>query len=134
MAVVALLNEYVALNGVDSSSWARQGTLALEAAALDATAFGDGWQKNVAGLKSGTLTIEFLDDFDASEVDATLWPLFGTVVTFEVRPDAGSVGANNPKYTGSVLINTHTVGGNLGELATKSVTFPTSGAVTRATA
>ena len=51
----------------------------------------------------------------------------------EEQPDAGSVTATNPNYTGSVLISGHSVGGSHGEVASKSLTFPTSGAVSRAT-
>ncbi|MFF5988138.1 hypothetical protein [Prauserella flavalba] len=133
MGTFALLNEHVEINGVDLSDHVRAGTLALEATALDSTAMGDGWTEQTGGLKSGTLTIEFLDDFAASEVDATLWPLFGTVVTFLVRPDGGAVSATNPNYTGSVLIQQHAVGGSINEMAMKSVTYPTSGVVNRAT-
>ncbi|TDE40499.1 hypothetical protein E1295_31870 [Nonomuraea mesophila] len=135
MSVFALTNEYVELNGVDMSDHAKQGTLALSAAQLDPTAFGDGWVKALGGLKSGTLTIELMDDYDASEVDATLWPIFGTVVPFVVRPDAGAASPTNPEYSGEVLITTHSVGGSVGELAMKSgLSFPTSGVVSRATA
>jgi hypothetical protein len=135
MAVFALTNEYVVINSVNLSDHVKAGTLAVEAAALDSTAMGDSWIEQTGGLKSGTLTIEFIDDFAASNVDATLWPLLGTVVTFEVRPDAGAVSATNPKYTGSVFIGQHNLGGSVGELAMKSgLSFPTSGAVTRATA
>jgi hypothetical protein len=42
------------------------------------------------------------------------------------------VGASNPKYTGSVLITQASIGGAVGELAMKSLTFPVTGAVTRA--
>jgi len=131
---LVLLNEFVEINAVNSSGWAKSGALAMEATQLDASVFGDGWVKNVAGLKSGTLTIEFLDDFAASQLDATLWPLFGTVVTFKVRPDAGVVGTSNPQYSGSLLVAQHNVGGSLNELAGKSLSFPLSGAVARATA
>lgn len=133
MATLALPNEHVTINSVDLSDHVRQATLALEATALDSTAMGDSWSEQTGGLKSGTLTIEFLDDFAASEVDATLWPIFGTVVTFIVRPDAGAVSATNPNYTGSVFIQQHAVGGSLNEMAMKSLTLPTSGAVSRAT-
>lgn len=134
MAVFALINEYVALNAVAMSDHVRSVTLAMEASALDSTAMGDTWTENVFGLKSGTLTIEFNDDYAASQVDALLWPLFGTNVTFEVRPDAGAVSATNPKYTGSVGIAQHNVGGALNEVARKSLTLPLSGTVTRSTA
>lgn len=134
MAVFALVNEYVAINGVNMSQHVKSATLTLDAAALDSTAMGDSWTENIGGLKSGSLTITYNDDFAAGAVDVTLWPLFGTVTTFEVRPDAGAVSATNPKYTGSVLIAGHGLGGSVGDLAAKSVTYPTSGAVTRATA
>jgi hypothetical protein len=131
MAVFALINEYLSLNAVAMSDHVRQATLAMEASALDATAMGDGWTKNVYGLKNGSMQVEFNDDTAASQVDALLWPLFGTNVAFEVRLDAGTVSATNPKYTGLVGIAQHNVGGSLNEVARKSLTFPTSGAVTR---
>lgn len=134
MAVVALLNEYVSINAVALSDHVKSATLAIESTQLDSTAMGDSWNEVTGGLKSGTLTIEFLDDFAASNVDATLWPLLGTSVAFEVRIDAGAVSTSNPKYTGNVFIAQHTVGGSLNEMAGKSLTFPTSGAVTRVTA
>lgn len=134
MAVMALINEYLSLNAVAMSDHVRQATLAMEASALDATAMGDGWVKNVYGLKSGSLQVEFNDDTAASQVDALLWPLFGTNTAFEVRLDAGAASPTNPKYTGLVGIAQHNVGGSLNEVARKSLTFPTSGAVVRATA
>lgn len=133
MAVVAMTNEYVALNGTNISDHIKSATLAVDVNQLDATAMGDAWTDVVGGLKSGTLNLEILDDFAAGSIDATLWPLLGTVVTFEVRPDAGSVSTSNPKYTGSVLISGHSAGAAVGELSMKSQTYPTSGVVTRAT-
>ncbi|MEU8379779.1 hypothetical protein [Streptosporangium sp. NPDC048865] len=134
MGVLALVNEYVVINAVNWSDHVKAATLTVDAAQLDPTAMGDGWTKVAGGLKSGQLAIEFLDDFAAANLDATLWPLLGTVVTFEVRPDAGAVSTSNPKYTGNVFIGQHIVGGSIGELAMKGVTYPTSGAVARATA
>lgn len=133
MSTFALLNEYVEINSVDLSDHVRQATLALEASQLDSTAMGDDWSEVTGGLKSGTITLEFLDDFAAGEVDDTLWPLFGTVTTFLVRPDAGAVSSTNPNYSGSLFIAQHNVGGSLNEMAGKSLTLPTSGTVSRAT-
>lgn len=133
MSTLALLNEFISVNAVDISDHCRQGTLAMEATDLDSTAFGDNWSEHTGGLKSGTLTIEALDDFAASQIDDTLWPLFGTVVDFEVRPTADPVGATNPSYTGKLFIAQHAVGGTLNEMAMKSLSYPTSGAVSRAT-
>lgn len=133
MAVFALTNEYVSINAVNLSDHVKSATLSFDAAQLDTTAMGDSWTEFIGGLKSGSLAITFNDDYAAANVDVTLWPLLGTVVAFEVRPDAGTVSATNPKYTGSILISQHTLGGSVGDLASKSLTFQTSGTVTRAT-
>lgn len=133
MSTFALLNAYTEINSVDLSDHLRQSQLALEATQLNSEAFGDNWTEITGGLKSGTLTLDFLDDFAAAQVDATLWPLFGTVTTFLVRPDAGAVASDNPSYSGSIFIAQHTVGGTLNEMAGKSLTLPTSGTISRAT-
>lgn len=133
MAVMALVNEHVSINSVNLSSFVKSAVLTVDVAQLDSTAMGDSWTEVIGGLKSGSLAITFNDDFAAAATDVTLWPLLGTVVSFEVRPDGGAVSATNPKYTGSILISQHTLGGSVGDLAAKSLTFQTSGAVTRAT-
>lgn len=134
MATIALLNAFISVNAVNLSDHCRQVTLNAEVTDLDSTAFGDTWNEHTGGLKSGTVTLEFLDDFAASQVDATLWPLLGTVTAFVVRPDSGAVSATNPQYSGSLFIAQHTVLGSLNEMAGKSVSYPTSGTVTRAVA
>lgn len=135
MATFALTSMFTSINSVDYSQYLKSSTLAVDAASLDATDFASGgWVEMIGGLKSGTLSLEFNDDASATTVDDRIWALLGTVVTFEVRPTSAAVGANNPKYTGSVLVTGHSIGGAVGDLASKSLSFPTSGAVTRATA
>ena len=41
----------------------------------------------------------------AASLYQILWANFGTEMTFEINPGGGTVGANNPKYTGTVIIN-----------------------------
>lgn len=135
MGVFALVSEYTALNGTDRSADIKSSVLTVDAAQLDTTDFASaGWTEVIGGLKSGTLAINFQDDAANSAIDDILWGLLGTVVTFEVRPTSSAVGSNNPKYTGSVLITQTSIGGAVGDLAMKSLTFPTSGTVTRAEA
>lgn len=134
MAAFALTNMFVELNSADQSDTIKSATLTLDSAQLDTTTMGDGWTEMIGGVKSGTLSLEFVDDVAASEIDSVLFPLFGTVVPFKVRPDSAVVGAGNPQYSGSVFIAQTSLGGSHGELAGKSLTFPTSGAVARATA
>ena len=93
-----------------------------------------GWKEYLGGLRSGSLAVEFFQDYAASAIDSIIWPLLGTVVAFEVRPTTAVVGTSNPKYTGSVLINKWgAVEGSVGDTATSSCDWPTSGAVVRAT-
>jgi hypothetical protein len=136
MAKFVLTAEYIALNGTDLSDYTRKAELSLETEDKDVTNYGsEGWTELLGGLKSGELSLEFLQDVAASALDSIMWPIFGTVVTFEVRATQSAVGASNPKYTGSVLVKGwNPIQGSVGDEATVSVSYPTSGAVTRATA
>lgn len=132
MAVYALTSEYCAINSVDYSGDLKSATLVVDAAQLDTTDFASsGWVEYIGGLKSGTLSLEFQDDVADDAVDEELWDLLGTVVTFAVRPTSAAAGTSNPEYTGSVLVTSHSIGGTVGDLAMKSLSFPTSGAVSR---
>ena len=134
MAKFVLTDASVTLNSVDLSDHVSSVTLEINADEIVTTAMGDTFQSRTGGLKDGTLSIEFQQDFAASEVDATLWPLLGTTTTFVVKPTSSAVSSTNPSYSGNVLITQHSpVANGVGELATMSVSFPTSGTITRAT-
>ncbi|MFG2699530.1 hypothetical protein [Streptomyces sp. NPDC048386] len=136
MPSMVLLAEYVSINGTDLSDYCRKAELTTKVEEKDVTTYGSaGWKELRGGLKSGELALEFLQDVSASALDSIMWPLLGTVVTFEVRTDQAVVGTSNPKYTGSVLINGwNPIQGSVGDEAKTSVSYPTSGAVSRATA
>lgn len=136
MAFMVLTSEYVALNGTDYSDYVRKAELKVEVDEKDVTTFGSaGWNETLGGLKSGELSIEFLNDFADNALDEVMWGILGTVVTFEVRPTSSAVGTSNPKYTGSVLINGwNPITGGVGDEASVTVSFPATGAVSRATA
>ena len=134
MAKFVLTDASVTLNSVDLSDHVSSVTLEITADEIVTTAMGDTFQSRTGGLKDGTLSIEFQQDFASSEVDATLFPLLATTTAFVVKPTSGSVSATNPSYAGRVLVNSHSpVANGVGELATMSVSFPTSGTITRAT-
>lgn len=136
MAKTVITSRYVSLNGTDISTSLAGASLELTVEEVDKTSLGSGgWREVAAGLKSGSVTLNFQQDFGASGVDQTLWPLIGTEGTVVIRPAAGSVSATNPAYTATVLVSQYTpIQGAVGDLATFDVTFPTVGAVTRATA
>lgn len=136
MAFAVVTYGYVALNATDLSAYCKNISLEVEAEAVDATAFSStGWMSNLPGLKSGNLSLEFNNDVAAAALDSIMWPLLGTVVTFEVRVTGSAVGTSNPKYTGSVVISGwNPIGASVGEINSVSVQYPTTGVVTRATA
>ncbi|MGC9538500.1 hypothetical protein [Streptomyces sp. UG1] len=136
MPKMVLLAEYLSINANVLNEYTKKAELAIEVEAKDVTNYASmGWKEVTGGLKSGELGCEFLQDFAATELDSIMWPLLGTVVPFEVRADQAAVGASNPSYSGSILIKGwNPITGSVGDEATVSLTFPTSGAVARATA
>ncbi|MEU9888672.1 hypothetical protein [Sphaerisporangium sp. NPDC051011] len=135
MTKMILLASYLSLNANLLHSNTNKIELSVEVEEKDVTTFGSlGYKEVLGGLKSAGLAIEFKQDYAAAALDSIMWPLLGTVVAFEVRADQGAVGASNPKYSGSVLIKEwKPLSGSVGDDASVSVSFPTSGAVTRAT-
>jgi hypothetical protein len=74
-----------------------------------------------------------MQDFAASSVDATLFPLYNTLATVVIVPTSGSVAAGNPSFSMTCLVNSYSpVASSVGDIATFSVTWPTSGTVVRA--
>ncbi len=136
MPTMVLTAVYLNLAGTDVSSYTKKAEVAVEVEEKDVTTYASlGWKLVIGGLKSGTLAIEFLQDFAATKLDSLMWPLLGTNIAFEVRPDQAAVGTSNPKYTGTVLVKEWSpVQGSVGDEATVGVSYPTSGAVVRATA
>lgn len=136
MPSMVLLAEYVEINGVNLSAYCKKGELTTKVEEKDVTTYGSlGWKELKGGIKSGELGLEFLQDVAATKLDSIMWPLLGTVVTFKVRADQAVVGTSNPEYSGSVLINGwNPIQGSVGDEATVGVSYPTSGAVARATA
>lgn len=135
MAKFVMTAGYVALNGTDLSDYCSSIQLQIEAESKDTTTFGSGgWHAELSGIKSASLALQFKQDVAASAIDSIMWPLFGTVVTFEVRATQAAVGTSNPKYTGSVNVRQwNPISGSVGDTAEVSVTYPTTGAVSRAT-
>lgn len=136
MAKQVLLASFVSIGGTDLSNYCSSIELTLEVEDVDATTFGaNGWHESLGGLKSGSLALTFKQDVAAAAIDSIMWGYFGTTQAFVVRLNNGVVGAGNPQYSGNVLVRQwNPIGGAPGDLAEVSVTYPTSGAITRATA
>lgn len=135
MAKFAATDYYVTINGTDFSTSLNSVELSQEADDLETTAFGSSWRTRIGGLKQASLTLNFMQDFAAGSVDATLNPLLGSIATVVIKPTSSSVGTANPSYTMTCLVTQYSpFASSVGDVATLSVTWPVSGSVVRATA
>ena len=134
MAQIVLTNADITVNGVVLSNRANSVELNYEVESVEVTAFG-GNRSFVGGLQNNTITIEFMQDFVAANVEATIYPLVGQQTSVTVRPTAAATSATNPLYTVTgTFLSSHTpVSGAVGELAMTSLTF-TGGTLVKTTA
>jgi hypothetical protein len=124
----------VTINGTDFSSSINSVDLSIESAEVETTAFGSTFTTRVGGLKSASITLDFHQDFGSASVDSVLFPLLNSLATVVIVPTSGTVSATNPSYTAVCLVNQYQpFASAVGDLATLSVTWPTSGTVVRAT-
>jgi hypothetical protein len=136
MAKYVVTATNVTLNGSNISDSVAQATLELTAADVDVTDFGSGgFTEVVGGLKSGTVSLDFHQDYAAGAIASLLNPLLGSIATVTLKPNGSVTSATNPVWTATVLVNSISpITGAVGDLATFSVSYPTSGSVTSATA
>jgi len=133
MAVTVLLTPQIIINSVDLTNRIDTVTIDETFAAVDTTAFGSSAKTFIAGLGEHKFTCEFQQDFAAAEVEATIYPLLGTVVAVTVKPLSSTTSTTNPAYTFNVLVDEwKPVDGKVGDLLKSSATWPISGAVTKA--
>ena len=134
MARVVLTDAKVTINSVNLSDHIASVSLQMSTDVVETTAFSSTAAKTrVAGLQDNSVTLEFHQDFASSNVEATIYPLLGNTTTILVSPTS-TVSATSPSYSFTALVSEWTpLNGGVGELATASVTWPISGAITKAT-
>jgi hypothetical protein len=124
---------------VDLSEYVTSITLTQTFDEVETTSMGSSAHTFAKGLESSTLQVDFLNDWAAAKVQATLQAAYGTSVTALVVPVRGAVtttiSATNPLYTVSILINNLTPVGTGGpeDYARSSMTFTCTSAVAYAT-
>jgi hypothetical protein len=117
---------------VDLSEYVTSITLTQTFDEVETTSMGAQSHQFSRGLEASTLTVDFLNDWAAAKVQATLQAAYGTSVTAIVIPVKGTaVGATNPTYTMSILVNNLTPVGTGGpeDFARSSMTFTCTSAV-----
>ena len=134
MARIVLTNAYVVFGTTDLSDLVASVTLNSTFDVVETTAFSSTAAKTrVAGLADNSISLEFHQDYATSEVEQTIYPLLGTAAAVIVKPNGSTTSAFNPSYTCSAVISEWTpLNGTVGELATASVSWPVTGAITKA--
>ena len=133
MAKLVLTDAKVVINSVNLSDHITNITLDSKTDVIETTGFSQTSKNRVSGLTDNTVTLDFVQDFASSNVEATIYPLVGTVVAITVAPTSGAdVITSNPTYSFNALVSDWTpLKGAVGQLSTASVTWSISGAITK---
>ena len=138
MAIYLDNNVGLKIATVDLSEYITSITLTQTFDEVETTVMGATAHQFSKGLESSTLAVDFLNDWAAAKVGATLQAAYGTSVTALIVPVKGSptvISATNPLYTVSILINNLTPVGSGGpaDYASSSMTFTCTSTVAYAT-
>ena len=134
MARIVLTNASITFASTDVSSYVSSITLSTSLDVVDTTSFGNTSRTRVAGLADNQVTIEFFQDFGSGLLESIVYPTIGTSAAMVIKPVAGTTTATNPSYSFNALVSEwQPLSGAVGELSTASVTWPISGAITKAT-
>lgn len=124
MAVYLSNGVVVTLNSVALSDHVTSATINRSFDELEVTAMGDTAHKFVKGLEASTITLDFLSDTAAANVNATLQAAWGTTVALTLKQTNAATSATNPLYSTTVLVNNTTdINGAVADIATQSITF-----------
>ena len=124
MAVYLNNTVVVTLNSVALSDHVTSATINRTFDELEITAMADTSHRFVKGLEASTITLDFLSDTAAANVNATLQAAWGTTVPITLKQTNAVVSATNPLYSTTILVNNTTdINGAVADIATQSITF-----------
>ena len=124
MAIYLSNTVQVTLNSIALTDHVTSATINRAFDELEVTAMGDTAHKFVKGLEASTITLDFLSDTAAANVNATLQAAWGTTVPITLKQTSAAVSATNPQYATTILVNnTQDINGAVGDIATQSITF-----------
>jgi hypothetical protein len=135
MAVMLNTKVGVKIATVDISDHVSSATLSQTFDEIEITSLGDQSHKFTRGLEASTLSLDFFNDFAASQISTLLQTNYGSTVTAVLIPEKGTaVSATNPLYTVSILINNVTpISGDVASINASSISFTCNSTVAYAT-
>ena len=127
MAKFILQDGYVSVSGTDLSDHAFNVDLPQEREQIDVSGFNaTGAKSFLPGSTDATATVQFLQDFAANKVHATLEPLYRNSSTFAliIKPTSTVTSATNPAFQGTAaLFSYNGLSGNLGDRSEITAVF-----------
>lgn len=117
----------------DISAYVTSITLSTTANEVVTSAMGSSATTRIQGMIDNSVTVELQQDYPT--IEKLFWDAFsaGTAVPMTVKPNGtAAASSSNPSYAFSVLPTSWSpVNGAIGDLATVSITYPISGAITK---
>lgn len=140
-----LKNCYVSLGSASSfvvTSFVKSVKLEAAVQLQDNTVMGVNSKIMEGGIKEWSCDIEFAQNYSTGasgqvSIDEMLWTFVdnSTAIGICIRPTTASIGVTNPEYYGTVVAEKYPiVSGKVGDVATASVSFKSSGDLNRRTA
>jgi hypothetical protein len=135
MPLMVLTQALLTVDANDLRQWCSKLEVSAEVEEKDVTVFLSlGWKEVIGGIKSGQVAATLKNDMAAAALDSILWPLLGNTVPWTARASNAAIGTSNPQYSGNLLLKNLTpISGGVGDVNEASYTWPTSGAIARAT-
>jgi len=121
---------------VDLSDHVRQITIDYSAETPESTAMGATTKARLPGLLDWKMDVEFNQDYAATEVDVTVFPLVGASVDVDACATSDAASATTPHYTGTGIVTAYNpLSGKVGDVnVTKISIVAGSTVLTRAVA
>lgn len=124
MAIFLNNGVVVTLNSVALSDHVTSATINRVFDELEVTAMGDTAHKFVKGLEASTVSLDFLSDTAAANVNATLQAAWGTTVALTLKQTSAATSATNPLFSTTILVNnTQDINGSVADIGSQSITF-----------
>lgn len=137
MAAIVFKDVSVTINSISLGDHVQSCELNYSLAAVEVSAMNSaGTRTYASGMNDTTFTVTLFQDFAASNVEATVYPLVGTTTTVVIKPTSSATGASNPSYTiAGAYLASHTPisAGAPGEAGLTQLTFQ-GGTITKAVA
>ncbi len=134
MAKHVLYNAVITVNGVDLTTRARSVSWNAGIAKQPAASMGEAQSYSMAGVQEvDDITVEFYQDYAASNVYATIQPLYNNRTTFTLtaKADSAADSATNPNFTISAFVGKMSfISGARGDGHMNAVTFVPASAMT----